>query len=121
MRVLRSLFGSSPAQMPDLAPALDAWDALPYPNDEYPPGSDEGEVAGEDLALLAGDVAAILHCAIRGGWDRLPEGDTLLRHAIPAMERVLPELSPTGRAYFGPTLPLLVEVRRRRAQILAAD
>ena len=120
MSVLRSLFGSKPTGMTDLVPALEAWEASSYPNDEYPPGSDGGEVAGVDLALLAGDVAAVLDCAIRGRWDRLPEGDTILRHVIPAIEKVLPELSPIGVAYFGPTLPLLIEVQRRRTLLAEA-
>lgn len=66
--------------MSDLAPALAAWESMPYPADDYPPGSDTGEVEGEDLALLDGDVAAVLSCAILGGWDRLADGDTILRH-----------------------------------------
>ena len=107
--------------MTDLAPTLAAWESMPYPSDDYPPGFDEGEVEGEDLALLAGDVAAVLHCAIRGGWDRLADGDTILDSSIPALEHVLPSLSPTGRAYFEPPLSLLREAKRRRALVIEAE
>ena len=100
--------------------ALDAWEALPYPDEEYPAGSDEGEVAGVDLALLDGDVAAVLHIAIYGLMDWTSDWDTTLAHSIPALERVLASLSPTGRAYFGPALPLLLEVQRRRALLSGA-
>ena len=50
----------TPSQARDeLRSRRDRWEALPYPKAQHPPGSDEGEVAGVDLALLAGDVAAI--------------------------------------------------------------
>ncbi len=107
--------------MADLVPALDAWESIPYPSADYPPGSDEGEVEGQDLALLDGDIGAVLGCAILGGWDRLGEGDAILEHSIPALASVLPHLSPAGRAYFEPAMALLIEVRRRRAVMLATE
>ncbi len=58
-----------------------SWSSMPYPSRQYPPGSDEGSVAGVDLALVDGDVAKILADYFEGG--RIADDDqVMLLHAI---------------------------------------
>jgi hypothetical protein len=88
------------------------WLEMPYPNDQYPPGSDDGVVGGVDLALVDGDAGKILADYFAG--DGLDDDDrVMLPIAIAAMERALPTLAAPGRAYFAAALGLLHDVRDR--------
>lgn len=92
--------------MGDLKDQWRAWASMAYPNAQYPPGSEEGEVAEVDLALVAGDVSKILHDFFADG--RLDDDDrTMLPHAIDDLERAVPLLAEPGRAYFDLALSLL--------------
>ncbi len=98
----------------DLTARWRAWQAMPYPTDAYPPVSDEGEVAGVDLALLDGDLGKMLHTYFtEGRLDR--EHQLMLPHAMSDLERALPRLTGQGRVYFAAAYDLLsaVAVRNR--------
>jgi hypothetical protein len=86
------------------------WKSLPYPEAQYPPGSSEGEVAGEDLALLMGDVAWVFHSYFTG--RPVERVDSL----VEAVSRALPHLRKPGRIYFAGALDLLVEIDERTGQ-----
>ncbi len=95
----------------ELAQALREWARLPYPRDDYPPGSPRGEIRGVDLALLDGDIGVVAYDALDG---RLSASDMIsLEHSIRALTSVMPELSQAGQAYFGPALEILAIVMRR--------
>jgi hypothetical protein len=87
------------------------WERQDYPAIEYPPGSNEGEVAGVDLALLDGDVAAVIHNAIDG--KMTADDMVILKSCIAELERALPHLSVTGQSYFGPALAILQAIEAR--------
>ena len=92
-----------------------AWEATPYPTDEYPPGSDAGEVEGVDLALTDGDVGKILHdFFVAGRLDE--EARATLPEALGDLARVVPHLKGRGRAYFETALELLSVVDDRNGQ-----
>ena len=96
--------------MDDLTRGWGAWHALPYPESQYPPGSDVGEVAGVDLALLDGDVGMIVGKYIRRrGLDA--ESRSMLPVALDDLEKVVPLLAEPGRTYFSAALELLRAVR----------
>jgi hypothetical protein len=87
--------------------------AIPYPRADYPPGSPVGEVDGVDLALLDGDAAAIVSSVVdREG----PHDGADTRLVLEDLERVVPQLTAPGRAYFEPLLELV-----RLAQYLTGD
>ena len=86
------------------------WLEVPYPTDDYPPGSAEADIDGIDLALLDGDAAAAVAWFIDPALEG--RGDPGLReitrrHALSALERIVPRLSEDGKAYFGQLLGLL--------------
>ena len=102
-----------PRQLDEVQRRWDAWLELPYPSTEYPPGSLKGEVAGIDLALLDGDGAAAVSDFLDPSLRADPHGITR-RHALAALEKVVPLLSEPGRAYFAPLLELLRLVQAAR-------
>ena len=81
------------------------WEALPYPKAQHPPGSDEGEVAEVDLALLDGDVAAIFHEYFTSGTNTEFEG--MKQPAAEDLRRALPSLDGLARTYYGEALAIL--------------
>ncbi len=82
---------------------------MPYPSAQYPPGSEDAEVEGVDLALADGDVATILHdYCTRQELD--PDDQTMLRHVLTSLTRALPSLEGPGRSYFETALELLKAV-----------
>ena len=81
------------------------WEALPYPKAQYPPGSEQGEVAGIDLALLDGDVAAIFHEYFTSGTNTEFEG--MKKPAAEALRRAVPSLDGPARTYYGEALAIL--------------
>jgi hypothetical protein len=87
------------------------WIALSYPEAQYPPGSLQGEVAGEDLALLMGDVAWVFHCYFTG--KSVERVDSLLE----ALSRALPHLQQPGVVYFAGAHDLLVAIHERTTAI----
>ena len=86
------------------------WKSLPYPEAQYPPGSSKGEVAGEDLALLMGDVAWVFHAYFTG--KSVERVDSL----VEAVSRAVPHLRKPGLVYFAGALDLLVEIQDRTGQ-----
>lgn len=82
---------------------------MPYPSDQYPPGSDAGEVAGVDLALTDGDLALILSEYFDPCY---PDFDTraMLPHVLDGLRRAVPQLTDPGREYFAVALDLLEDV-----------
>ena len=104
---------SSVAAMDDLAKQWDHWKRRPYPDAEYPPGSPAGEVARVDLALTTGDAAAVVDWFV--SQERVdPSEPTIRKHALAALQRVLPLLSKSGRSYFEPLAEMLGAVDRAR-------
>ena len=92
--------------MGDLENQWRTWESTAYPNAQFPPGSEEGEVAGVDLALVVGDVAKILRDFFVDG--RLDEVDrAMLPPVVDGLERAVPLLAEPGRAYFDLALSLL--------------
>lgn len=82
------------------------WQTLPYPTAQHPPGSDAGEVNGVDLALEAGDAAAILGDHFSDG--RLGDDSrTGLPLTVAALERAVPSLQGPAFTYFAEALDLL--------------
>lgn len=76
-----------------------AWERTAYPAEQYPPGSAGGTVAGVDLALLDGDIAAFfVNHVERGG---LSESERqLVPQYIRELDRALEKLERPGRDYF---------------------
>lgn len=95
------------------------WEALPYPSLDYPPGAPEGEVDGVDLALLDGDAAYVISAFLDPSLLRLAEEPTLRKASLSDLDRILPQLSENGRAYFGPLRELVRLVDSMRAEDLA--
>ena len=92
--------------MDDLKALWRDWTSMPYPTGQYPPGSDEGDVDGVDLALVDGDAAKILWGHFVAG--RIDdEARAMLPHALECLERAAPLLEPPGREYFDVALRLL--------------
>jgi hypothetical protein len=85
------------------------WKALRYPVLQYPPGSDESIVGGVDLALLAGDIAAILASYFSGG-D--PETHSPMDPVLAGLEGAIPQLEDPGRGHFVAAHVLLLDVRK---------
>jgi hypothetical protein len=81
------------------------WEALPYPRAQHSPGSDEGEVAGVDLALTDGDVAAVFAEYFQSGTNT--EFEATREYAADALRRTVPSLDGPARAYFGEALAIL--------------
>ncbi len=77
-----------------------AWEAMPYPSDAYPPGSLEGTVDGLDLALFDGDLAWSFHHSFTGDVD----ARSRLKGMRGALERVVPQLRGEGARYFSAAL-----------------
>lgn len=83
-----------------------AWEAMPYPAAEHPPGSDAGMVAGVDVALTDGAIGSILDDAFsRGILTEDSRHD--LAYALADLETVVPLLTEDGRTYFARALELL--------------
>lgn len=87
------------------------WEALPYPKAQHPPGSDEGEVAGVDLALTDGDVAAVFHEYFTSGTIREFEG--IKASAAEDLQRAVPSLDGPAKIYFGEALAILEAIIAR--------
>jgi hypothetical protein len=85
----------------------DAWQQASYPVADYPPGTPTGEVSGVDLAVVAGEASAVIEGFLA------PPGPERIRDArirdemVQALLEVVPQLSASGRAYFGPLLDML--------------
>ena len=101
------------SQAPDeLRARRDRWEALPYyPKAQHPPGTDEGEVAGVDLALLAGDVAAIFWEYFETG--RNTEFEVMKELSVEDLRRAVPSLSGPAHTYFGEALDILEAIIAR--------
>lgn len=91
--------------MGELRSRLKAWLKISYPGADYPPGSPQGEVEGEDLALPDGDAAAIVSAFVEGAGAA--EDADVNRLVLNALERVVPHLTPSGQAYFEPLLAMV--------------
>ena len=93
----------------DICARRRSWEGLPYPESQYPPGSDEGEVEGVDLALWDGDVAYILYEFCSNGRLR-DDSKVMFAHAIAGMAVALPHLSGPGREYFAAAYGMLQSI-----------
>lgn len=80
---------------------------MPFPDTEFPPGSPQAEIMGVDLALLDGDAASVVAWFVNGNVVDPEEERTLRIASIADLEIVIPHLSESGRAYFGPLLAML--------------
>lgn len=89
-----------------------SWEGLPYPSIQHPPGSDQGEVLGVDLALVDGDVGAILADYFVGGGPQ--DSRAMLPNAVAALERAVPSLEDPAHTYFAEALELLRAVADER-------
>jgi len=83
-----------------------AWTTSPYPNEQYPPGSEAGTVNGVDLALTAGDVAFVLGDFFDDGRLR-PEARQMLPAALSSLESAVPSIAEPGQRYFADALTLV--------------
>src|SRR5689334_5739629 len=81
------------------------WEALPYPTEQHPPGSDAGDVAGVDLALTDGDVAAVFAEYFASG--RNTEHGVVKASAAEALRLAVPSLEEPARTYFAEALAIL--------------
>lgn len=86
------------------------WRRLPYPSNDYPPGSPAGEIEGIDLALLAGDAAFVVEAYLDQALDRRADEPAHRRTSLEALQRVVPHLSEAGRAYFGGLFLILTAI-----------
>ena len=87
------------------------WEALAYPRAQHPPGSDEGEVAGVDLALTDGGAAAVFAEYFESGMNR--EFEATRQYAAEALRRAVPSLDGPARTYFGEALAILEAIIAR--------
>jgi hypothetical protein len=88
------------------------WWRLPYPIAEYPPGSEQGEVDGVDLALLDGDLDAHFEAYLSGGRSGVLLSPEQVNEIIADLERVVPQLHGNqARVYFGAGLDLLRKIK----------
>jgi hypothetical protein len=94
---------------------VDEWHRLPYPTDDYPPGSPAGEIEGIDLALLAGDAAFVIDAFLDSTLGSRGDEPVHRQTSLDAIEHVLPHLSEAGRAYFGGLLEILRAIDKVRS------
>lgn len=89
------------------------WDSIRYPSEAHPPGSHASEVRGVDLALAAGDVAAVVEGFLAQG-DLRESEFRLLQSVKRDLERCLPDLTGEASVYFAKALNLLRDVEGAR-------
>jgi len=100
--------------MDDIRRRLDIWGCAAYPEEDYPPGSEQGEVGGVDLALLDGEVAALAYRWLEGRW--MEGDDKTLELCLEDLGLAMPQLSPAGRLYFEPAMEILLDIRHARSK-----
>lgn len=93
----------------DLRRRWKSWESRAYPGSVYPPGADESEIDGVDLALTDGDVAAVFHdYFVRG--ELGPDNRAVLPRLVADLSTILPKLHPAARPHFEEALHLLIRI-----------
>ena len=91
-----------------------AWEEMPYPTEQHPPGSLEDiHRVGVDLALLDGDLGGRLHLYFDRG--EFNPSDTALPYMLADLRRAIPHLEGHGRVYFELGLVLLEQIIASRS------
>ena len=86
-----------------------AWEAMPYPTEQHPPGSlDDIERVGVDLALLDGDLGWVFDKFFDKG--ELDRSEPSLSNMLADLRRAIPNMTGHGRVYFELALVLLEHI-----------